>query len=70
MPGEAHRLLDRIGPIPAYLLDEQQPIVAWNDAAVALIMDFGLLPVEERNIVRTVHPGVRRPLVGAGRRGG
>ncbi|GAA0981229.1 helix-turn-helix transcriptional regulator [Streptomyces rhizosphaericus] len=52
VPGEAHRLLDRLGPIPAYVLDERQSIVAWNDAAVALIMDFGLLPVEERNIVR------------------
>ncbi|MFE7317806.1 helix-turn-helix transcriptional regulator [Streptomyces sp. NPDC057555] len=52
VPGEAQRLLDRLGSIPAYLVDERQSIVAWNDAAAALIIDFGLLPVDERNTVR------------------
>nr|WP_202487883.1 helix-turn-helix transcriptional regulator [Streptomyces sp. SID8354] len=52
VPGEAHQLLDRLGPIPAYLVDERQDILAWNDAAAALITDFGQLPVEERNVVR------------------
>lgn len=49
---DAHRLLDRLGPVPAYLVDERQDIVAWNGAAAALITDFGLLPPEERNTVR------------------
>lgn len=49
---DAHRLLDRLGPIPAYLVDERQDIVAWNGAAVVLIIDFGLLPAKERNAVR------------------
>jgi transcriptional regulator with XRE-family HTH domain len=52
VPADAHRLLDRLGPIPAYLADEWQDIVAWNGAAAALITDFGLLPAEERNTVR------------------
>ncbi|WP_432705862.1 helix-turn-helix transcriptional regulator [Amycolatopsis taiwanensis] len=52
VPADAHRLLDRLGPIPAYLVDERQDIVAWNAAAAALIIEFGLLPAEERNIVR------------------
>jgi transcriptional regulator with XRE-family HTH domain len=52
VPADAQRLLDRLGPIPAYLADERQDIVAWNAAAAALIADFGLLPVEERNTVR------------------
>ncbi|WP_243981557.1 helix-turn-helix transcriptional regulator [Streptomyces sp. NEAU-YJ-81] len=52
VPAEAHGLLDRLGPIPAYLVDERQDIVAWNSAASALITDFGLLPAEERNTVR------------------
>lgn len=52
VPAGARRLLDRLGAIPAYLVDERQDVVAWNDAAVALIIDFGLLPVEERNVVR------------------
>ncbi|MFD0903505.1 helix-turn-helix transcriptional regulator [Actinomadura sediminis] len=52
VPGDVRRLPDRLGPIPAYLVDERQDIVAWNRAAVELITDFGLLPAEERNTVR------------------
>ncbi|WP_262698025.1 MULTISPECIES: helix-turn-helix transcriptional regulator [Streptomyces] len=52
VPADAHRLLHRLGPIPAYLVDERQDIVAWNRAAAELITDFGMLPVEERNAVR------------------
>lgn len=52
VPADAHRLLDRLGPIPAYLVDERQDIVAWNEAACELITDFGLLAPEERNTVR------------------
>ncbi|MBL1118416.1 helix-turn-helix domain-containing protein [Streptomyces sp. 110] len=52
VPADAHRLLDRLGPVPAYLADERQDIVAWNGAAAALITDFGLLPAKERNTVR------------------
>lgn len=56
VPADARRLLDRLGSIPAYLTDERQDVVAWNAAAAALITDFGLLPVEERN---TVRPAIR-----------
>jgi transcriptional regulator with XRE-family HTH domain len=52
VPEDARRVLDRLGPIPAYLVDEREDIVAWNTAAVALITDFAQLPVEERNTVR------------------
>lgn len=52
VPAETRRMLDQLGPIPAYLIDERQDIVAWNDAAVALITDFGRLPAEERNATR------------------
>ncbi|PDP85384.1 transcriptional regulator [Glycomyces fuscus] len=52
VPDDARRLLDRLGPIPAYLVDERQDIVAWNGTAAALITDFGLLPAGERNAVR------------------
>ncbi|TVT50655.1 helix-turn-helix domain-containing protein [Amycolatopsis rhizosphaerae] len=52
VPTEAHRLLERLGPIPAYLVDERQDIVAWNDAAAGLIIDFSLLPAAERNTMR------------------
>ncbi|RKS08489.1 transcriptional regulator with XRE-family HTH domain [Nocardiopsis sp. Huas11] len=52
VPDDARRLLDQLGPIPAYLVDERQDIVAWNGTAAALIIDFGLLPAGERNAVR------------------
>ncbi|MET8864551.1 helix-turn-helix transcriptional regulator [Nonomuraea sp. NPDC004580] len=52
VPEGARRLLDGLGTIPAYLADERQDIVAWNDAAAELITDFGLLPPDERNAVR------------------
>lgn len=52
VPDEARRLLDRLGPIPAYLLDERQDIVAWNEAAVALITDFEQIPAAERNALK------------------
>ncbi len=52
VPAEARLLLERLGPIPAYLVDERLDIVAWNSAASALIPGFGSLPAEERNTVR------------------
>ncbi|WP_030380339.1 MULTISPECIES: helix-turn-helix transcriptional regulator [unclassified Streptomyces] len=52
VPDAALRLLHRLGPLPAYLVDEHEDIVAWNTAAAALITDFGRLPVRERNTVR------------------
>nr|WP_042193898.1 helix-turn-helix transcriptional regulator [Kibdelosporangium sp. MJ126-NF4]CEL20935.1 Putative DNA-binding protein [Kibdelosporangium sp. MJ126-NF4]CTQ95551.1 Putative DNA-binding protein [Kibdelosporangium sp. MJ126-NF4] len=52
VPADARALLDRLGPIPAYLVDERQDIVAWNGMAAALITEFGLLPAEECNTVR------------------
>ncbi|ALG14717.1 helix-turn-helix transcriptional regulator [Kibdelosporangium phytohabitans] len=52
VPADARRLLDRLGPIPAYLVGERQDIVAWNAAAAALITRFDLLPAEDRNTVR------------------
>lgn len=52
VPAETRHLLDQLGPIPAYLVDERQDIVAWNDAAVALITDFGRIPAEDRNALK------------------
>ncbi|MGV9638559.1 MmyB family transcriptional regulator [Nocardia rhamnosiphila] len=52
IPADAQQLLDRLGSIPAYLVDGRLDIVAWNAAAAELITDFGLLPDDERNVVR------------------
>ncbi|WP_436799054.1 MmyB family transcriptional regulator [Micromonospora fulviviridis] len=52
IPDEARALLDRLGTIPAYIVNSRQDIVAWNRAAAALITDFGLVAPAERNAVR------------------
>ncbi|MCS7477748.1 helix-turn-helix transcriptional regulator [Umezawaea endophytica] len=52
VPADALALLHRLGPVPAYLVDEREDVVAWNSAAAALIIDFESLPAEERNTVR------------------
>ncbi|MEU0145067.1 helix-turn-helix transcriptional regulator [Streptomyces sp. NPDC006288] len=49
---DARRLLHRLGPVPGYLVNDLEDIVAWNAAASALITDFAHLPVHERNTVR------------------
>ncbi|GAA0937884.1 helix-turn-helix transcriptional regulator [Pseudonocardia zijingensis] len=52
VPADAEELLHRLGPIPAYLVDEREDILAWNAAAATLITDFAALPAEERNTLR------------------
>ncbi|MBB5923485.1 transcriptional regulator with XRE-family HTH domain [Actinoalloteichus hoggarensis] len=52
VPADVHRLLHQLGRVPAYLVDEQEDVVAWNDLAAALIVDFEQLPTDERNTVR------------------
>ncbi|MBV2364466.1 helix-turn-helix transcriptional regulator [Streptomonospora nanhaiensis] len=45
-------LLDRLGPVAAYVCDARHDIVAWNGLAAALVTDFGALPPAERNVLR------------------
>ncbi|WP_437083983.1 helix-turn-helix transcriptional regulator [Streptomyces sp. enrichment culture] len=52
VPADAHRLLRGLGPVPAYLVNDLEDIVAWNTAAAALITDFAQVPRHERNTVR------------------
>ncbi|QIQ00931.1 helix-turn-helix domain-containing protein [Streptomyces liangshanensis] len=46
------RLLDGMPDIPALVLGPRQDVLAWNSAAVALLIDFGALPPRERNLFR------------------
>ncbi|MFT3921559.1 MAG: helix-turn-helix transcriptional regulator [Myxococcales bacterium] len=39
---------------PAYALNGRWDVLAWNSAATELVADFGLLPAEERNILRMI----------------
>ncbi len=44
------RLLDRIGDLPALLLDAKGDVLAWNSLAAALLGDFSAWPLGQRNI--------------------
>ncbi|WP_393916042.1 MmyB family transcriptional regulator [Halostreptopolyspora alba] len=51
-------LLERLGPLAAYVCDARHDILAWNDLAAALVTDFGALPPAERNVLRpAMRPG-------------
>lgn len=46
------RLLDHVVRTPAFVLGRRDDILAWNDAAKALFVDFDAVPARERNYVR------------------
>ncbi len=43
------RLIENLGPNPAYILGRRWDYLAWNDAAVALLGDFAAIPRPARN---------------------
>ncbi|SNS22740.1 Transcriptional regulator, contains XRE-family HTH domain [Streptosporangium subroseum] len=49
---QLRQLLDGMHGIPALLLNRRQDVLAWNAAAVALLIDFSALPPGERNLIR------------------
>ncbi|MET7465059.1 transcriptional regulator [Nonomuraea sp. NPDC005501] len=52
-PG-VHSLLSAISGAPAYVVDRRTDVRAWNRLAAAFFIDFGELPVAERNMTRLV----------------
>lgn len=46
------RVLDALSPSPAIIRTALWDVLAWNEAAAALLVDYALLPREERNILR------------------
>ncbi|MEV0195263.1 helix-turn-helix transcriptional regulator [Nonomuraea sp. NPDC050691] len=60
-PGIA-RLLGSIDDVPAYLVDHNTTVLAWNRVAAALITDFGALDAQQRNMARMtfLDEGIRR----------
>ncbi|MGY2047286.1 helix-turn-helix transcriptional regulator [Methylobacterium sp. JK268] len=46
------RVLDALDPCPAVIRTATWDVVAWNRAATAMLMDYGALPPEQRNILR------------------
>src|SRR5215469_5871695 len=48
------RVLDALEPSPAIIRTAIWDVVAWNRAATVMLTDYGLLPPEERNILRFI----------------
>ena len=48
------RVLDALDPSPALIRTATWDVIAWNRAASALLMDYGALPPEQRNMLRFV----------------
>jgi transcriptional regulator with XRE-family HTH domain len=46
------RVLDALDPTPAIIRSAIWDVVAWNRAATVMLMDYGSLPPEQRNILR------------------
>jgi len=44
------RTLDALEPNPAFVTDRSMDVLAWNDAATRLLVDFATLPEADRNI--------------------
>lgn len=58
VPDGVQLLLDRIGAVPAYVLDARYDVMAWNAPAARLFPDLVRLPPERRNVLRMwMHPG-------------
>src|SRR5580693_7370520 len=48
------RVLDALQPSPALIRTAIWDVVAWNRAASVMLMDYGALPPEERNMLRFI----------------
>jgi transcriptional regulator with XRE-family HTH domain len=48
------RVLDALDPHPAVIRTAIWDVVAWNRAATVMLMDYGSLPPEQRNILRFI----------------
>jgi transcriptional regulator with XRE-family HTH domain len=48
------RVLDALDPSPAVIRTATWDVVAWNRAATVMLMDYGALPPERRNILRFI----------------
>ncbi len=56
------RVLDALDPCPALIRTAIWDVVAWNRAATVMLIDYGSLPPDQRNILRFIFldPGARR----------
>jgi transcriptional regulator with XRE-family HTH domain len=48
------RVLDALDPSPAVIRNAIWDVIAWNRAATVMLVDYGSLPPEQRNILRFI----------------
>lgn len=48
------RVLDALDPTPALIRTATWDVVAWNRASTVMLIDYGALPPQERNILRYI----------------
>jgi transcriptional regulator with XRE-family HTH domain len=48
------RVLDALDPSPAVIRTATWDVIAWNRAATVMLMDYGSLPPEQRNMLRFI----------------
>ncbi len=60
-PGPLAHLVRALSPLPAMVIDHRFDIRAWNPEMAALMLDFGELPRDQRNVmwICTLHPAFR-----------
>lgn len=58
---QLQRLLDDLSTTPAIVMGRRMDILAWNQLAAAMMVDFGQIPAARRNYVRILftHPVMR-----------
>lgn len=58
---QLQRLLDDLTTTPAIVMGRRMDVLAWNDLAAAMMVDFGQIPSAKRNYVRILftHPVMR-----------
>lgn len=58
---QLQRLLEDLATTPAIVMGRRMDILAWNELAAAMMIDFGAIPAAKRNYVRILftHPVMR-----------
>ncbi len=51
LPKSVQRMLDKVSPYPALVLNTRYDVLAFNDAYCKVVLDMTTVPVEERNLL-------------------
>ena len=51
LPQSVHRMLAKVSPYPALVLNTRYDVLAFNDAYCKIVLDMAAVPVEERNML-------------------